>query len=62
MEAETQVKADKMILKDQIQHTQNRIEYDRTITPREREDLRKVLDSLERDYQEFFGKEVENGL
>lgn len=56
-----QPQADKMILKDQIQHTFNRIQYDRTITDKEREDLKQVLASLEQDYQDFFGKEESNG-
>lgn len=55
-----QHQADKLILKDQIQHSFNRIQYDRTISDKEREDLKQVLESLEQDYQEFFGEEVPN--
>lgn len=57
----TQTQADKLMLKDQIQHTFNRIQYDRSITDKEREDLKNVLQALEAEFDFFFGKEAVNG-
>lgn len=51
----------KMDLQDQITRANNRIQYDRTITDRQRQHLELEMHLMEQDYQEFFGKEDKNG-
>lgn len=47
---------DRLILKDQIQKTYNRIWYDRTLDPDHLRGLEISLEELEKEYQEFFGE------
>lgn len=54
---EAQINRNKMELSYQIQRCFNRIQYDRSITPRQRQHLQLEMHMLEQDYQEFFGKE-----
>lgn len=57
---EALTKRNKMLLKDSIQKSYNRIQYDRTLNDRQRRHLELEMHLLEMDYLEFFGKGVDS--